>query len=90
MPDTGLRTGGTEALPLMVGPVHGADAPTTSARDAASTVDSGAPQLTRWQRIPEGNSCDWCNDMATQDYGSAEAASLNDEHSNCHCDVVPA
>lgn len=63
---------------------------TITARDAAGVVDSSSPQLTRWVRVPAGPCCDWCADMATLDFGSAEEAALGDQHSNCNCAVVPA
>jgi hypothetical protein len=62
---------------------------TASVRDAAVVIDDSEPKITGWNRVPSGSCCAWCAEMALIDWGSADAASLGDQHANCGCDIVP-
>lgn len=62
---------------------------TASARAASAFIDSNEPRIIGWNRVPDGACCDWCASAATEDYRSAESASLDDQHANCNCDVTP-
>jgi hypothetical protein len=62
---------------------------TSSARETATVIDEREPRITGWNRVPTGNCCAWCAQMAAIDWGSAWAASLGGQHRSCHCDLVP-
>lgn len=59
-----------------------------AARDAARQVDAREPAITAWERVPDGEACDWCIEVAGQTYHSAESADFG--HDRCGCSVVPA
>lgn len=59
-----------------------------AARQTTTAIDRSEPRLTRWERIPDGNACDWCLTVADQTYSTADSADFG--HDRCGCSVVPA
>jgi hypothetical protein len=61
---------------------------TSAARQAGDVTMSRARQEpSGWQRIPDGDACPWCLDLASFTFPSAEAADFG--HDRCNCSVVP-
>lgn len=61
-----------------------------TARAASALFDDSSNRVTGWRRVPSGDCCAWCVDVAGELYSSADAAALGDQHANCSCDVIPA
>lgn len=66
----------------------GADAVTEASRSAATVVDQRTDAITGWERVPDGNACAWCLEVAGQTYTTADSADFG--HDRCGCDVIPA
>lgn len=66
----------------------GFDAVQSAARDASAQIDRQQPAITRWARIPDAGACDWCLEVAGDQYLTAESADFG--HNRCGCSVVPA
>lgn len=65
----------------------GLDGVTTAARGTSSEIDDQEDRITGWERVPAGVCCDWCAEVSTQQYHSADSADFG--HDRCNCGVVP-
>jgi len=57
-----------------------------AARDAAGTLVATTDGVTGWERVPDGQACDFCLMASTQTYSSGD---LMDLHDRCGCTVEP-
>lgn len=76
-----ITTGRTRAETLAL------DGTTTAARGTASEIDDQEDRITGWERVPAGMCCEWCAEVSTQQYQSADSADFG--HDRCNCGVVP-
>lgn len=60
----------------------------STARRTGDHVARASGRSVRWQRIPGGNACAWCQLVAGQLYHSSESADFG--HDRCDCIAVPA
>lgn len=59
----------------------------STARLTGDVVAKKSGEKVRWVRVPGGNACAWCQEVAGQSYHSAESADFGHERDDC--DVVP-
>lgn len=59
-----------------------------TSRRTGDVVAETTGRRVRWQRVPNGNACEWCLTVAGQSYFSAESADFG--HDRCFCMVIPA
>lgn len=59
----------------------------SAARRTGDLVAAASGRQVRWQRIPGGNACPWCIQVAGRTYLTAESADFGHERDDC--DVVP-
>lgn len=60
----------------------------SSARQTGDVfVDKAGLRVSGWERIPDGDACDWCQEVAVDTYSSADAADFG--HDRCNCTASP-
>lgn len=77
-----LRSGALEAANDAVGFVNA-----TARRTAPVVVEQTGTRTVGWRRVLTGVSCEWCAQVSTQRYKSADSADFG--HRSCDCTVVP-
>lgn len=60
----------------------------SSARQTGDeVVERSGLRIVGWERVPDGNACPWCEEVAAGFYASAESADFG--HDNCGCSAEP-
>lgn len=60
----------------------------STARRTGDVVAERSDRRVRWRRVPDADACDWCRQVAGEQYLTAESADFG--HQRCFCDVLPA
>lgn len=81
------------AAALAAGALRAASAAATditeASRSTAVLIDQGEERITGYGRCLSPRACQWCAEVAMQDYRTAETASAPNHDGRCNCTVIP-